>query len=124
MNAASNAVPINRPTIRAASFHEAVALAGQNPDCLVEVFVTDWSEVDRRRGETASLGLAGRITIHHRAALDALIHLKVFPGSDQEPPTPGPTASATTNLVQNFLQAFSALCRTRFTVILHRKAFS
>lgn len=97
--------------IRAADFPEAVALAAQNADCVVEVFLADWSEVDRRRSQAAALGLAGRIGIHHLAALHALVRLRVLPASLQHTPTSPQDRGPTPRLLENFVLAVTAMCR-------------
>ena len=89
----------------------AIRLATHAPGSLVEVFLTDWSEVDSARAHLEAVGLAGRVAVHHRAALVALVHLRILPAPAGLPAgTPAPSAPL---ILDQFLRAVSAACGTR-----------
>lgn len=126
-----NGTPARPPTparhttaVRAANFPEALALASRDETCLIEVFVDGWSEVDMYRARAAALGLSARISVHHSAALEALVRLGLRPDSPEDPPGPFGRTVGLNRLLEQLVLAASALCRPRIITGFHRKAFA
>lgn len=102
--------------LRASSFSQALELAEINPHALIEVFLASWSDVDLYRALAAELSLAGRISIHHQAALDALIEMQVLKG----PPADQPTRPCVTHRLEGFARAaLQSLLSRLITPVTH-----
>ncbi len=102
--------------LRANDYAAALELAAAHPGRYIEVFVDAWGEVDRCRAHAADHGLAGRIGIHHRSALDALIEMKVLPGDDSDG-RPGAARPGFSSRLQTFIRAAAFALASRFTVV-------
>lgn len=107
-NSTKQPMPAGPPSVvRVTSLRAALRRVARDPSVFVEVFLLDWARVDRARRRVGRAGLAGRIGVHHRAALDMLIHLRVLP--DPPLPTTFPRSTLAGSLA-GFTSGLAALC--------------
>lgn len=100
---------LSSTVVTAPDLASALALAIREPGAIAQVFLTDWVEVDLARAHVASLGLAGRIVVHHLAALVALRRLCILPGAGVPPAEAAPAPTS----LKRFIDALSAACGAR-----------
>jgi hypothetical protein len=89
----------------------ALNLAIGDPRAMVEVFLADWVEVDLARAHVASLGLSGRIVVHHLAALVTLRRLCILPAVSAASALDADRCAPRS--LRRFLHSVSAACAAR-----------
>ena len=101
----------NQSVLRAPDLEAAISLARGCSSSLLEVFEDTWAAVDHGRARVAELGLASRISVHHRRALEALTRLRVLPGLCKVSEGSVPAQDGLKRLTENFVRFTMAWCR-------------